>query len=174
MITAQRWGKLYTYIICSPLGDTCVHLAAYNNNLKALELILHSGANINAQVQTDDRFHDNIFVLTCSLFQCSFLQEGKCGKTILHWAAENSNLPLVTFLLKKCNPDVSLRTFSGQTALHLAWKANLSLKHESSNDLKSKSNKIVNLLLEKSSEESKISLQSLYIDSESDYTSDDE
>lgn len=130
-------------------GDTCVHLAAYNNNLKALEMILHSGANVN-------------------------VQEGRCGKTILHWAAENSNLQLVTFLLKKCNPDVSVRTFSGQTALHVAWKANLSLKHETSNDLKSKSNKIVNLLLERSGEESKISLESLYTDSESDYTSDEE
>ena len=80
----------------------------------------------------------------------------------------------MTFLLKKCTVvDVSVRTFSSQTALHCAWKANLALKNETSNAVKSKSNKIVNMLLEKSGE-SRVSLQSLYTDSESDYSSDDD
>ena len=107
------------------------------------------------------------------VFLARSIQEGKSGKTALHWAVENLNGPLVSFLLNKCNADLNVRTFSGQTPLHLAWKANLSLKNETSNALKSKSNKMVKLLLEKSGE-SKVSLESLYTDSESDFSTDDD
>jgi len=129
-------------------GDTCIHLAAYNNNLKILELLLRSGANIN-------------------------VQEGKSGKTILHWAVENLNVQLVHFLLSKCNASINERTFSGKTCVHIACKIHFSLKNDPPNALKQKVNKIIKMLLDKFGD-SKPSLDSFYIDSESDFSSDEE
>lgn len=34
------------------LGDTCLQLAAYNNDLKLLELFIRSGANLDIQVRS--------------------------------------------------------------------------------------------------------------------------
>jgi ankyrin repeat protein len=32
------------------LGETCIHLAAYNTNKNIIELLVKSGADVNAQV----------------------------------------------------------------------------------------------------------------------------
>ncbi|UXI16988.1 Integral membrane protein [Sarcoptes scabiei] len=70
-------------------GQTCLHLAAYNYDLKSLELMILSGANIDQQ-------------------------EGKSGKTILHWAIENLQVQLVYFLYKN-HANMLVQSFSGQT-----------------------------------------------------------
>ncbi|KAJ6217207.1 hypothetical protein RDWZM_008364 [Blomia tropicalis] len=129
-------------------GDTCIHLAAYNNNMKTIELLLRAGANINAQ-------------------------EGKSGKTILHWAVENLNDKLVYFLLNKCNASISIRSYSDQTAFHVAWKIQHSLRSDVTFQLyRTKLNKIVKSLLDKC-DDAKLSLETLHTDSESDFSSSD-
>lgn len=55
---------------------------------------------------------------------CSFLfilQEGKTGRTLLHFAIEENNEKLVNFLFDEC-PQISLETetYSGLTAYQLA------------------------------------------------------
>lgn len=91
-------------------GDTCLHLAAYNNDLKLLELFIRSGAHID-------------------------IQEGKSGKTILHWAIENLRVQLVGFLLKN-QANIQAETFAGKTPLHFLLKSSI-IKQNNQHDLTS-------------------------------------
>lgn len=50
LVCSVQWSDELLLPLLSTLGDTCIHLAAYNNNLKILELLLRYGANINVQV----------------------------------------------------------------------------------------------------------------------------
>lgn len=50
-----------------------------------------------------------------------FFQDGKCGKTILHYAAETRNSVLLEFLLQHRNIiDLNATTYGGLTAVQLA------------------------------------------------------
>lgn len=49
-----------------------------------------------------------------------FLQDGRSGRTILHYAVESGKLDLVQFLVQHCDADVNCQTFDGATPLRLA------------------------------------------------------
>ncbi|KAM4702597.1 nuclear factor NF-kappa-B p100 subunit [Rhinophrynus dorsalis] len=72
-----------------------VHWAVKVKNEKCLELLVKSGANVNAA-------------------------ERKSGRSPLHIAVEMDNLNMATFLVKKLKANVNSRTFGGNTPLHLA------------------------------------------------------
>ncbi|XP_027197261.2 uncharacterized protein LOC113791661 [Dermatophagoides pteronyssinus] len=135
-------------------GDTCLHLAAYNNDLKLLELFIRSGANLD-------------------------IQEGKSGKTILHWAIENLHVQLVGFLLKN-QANIMAETFAGKTPLHFLLKKSSIRQynqHDSSTSLtqsnKSKIYKIIRLSIEYCNEK-KLSLDTITNLSDDTDTSDNE
>ncbi|XP_073234456.1 nuclear factor NF-kappa-B p105 subunit-like [Porites lutea] len=76
-------------------GLTPVHLAVLSGSKDALKLLNTAGANLSAQ-------------------------DGTSGKTPLHYAVEQDNLPLAGFLILEGNCDVDASSFDGNTALHLA------------------------------------------------------
>ncbi|KAM7449939.1 Nuclear factorNF-kappa-B p105 subunit [Porites harrisoni] len=76
-------------------GLTPVHLAVLSGSKDALKLLNFAGANLSAQ-------------------------DGTSGKTPLHYAVEQDNLPLAGFLILEGNCDVDASSFDGNTALHLA------------------------------------------------------
>ncbi|XP_015915092.2 NF-kappa-B inhibitor cactus [Parasteatoda tepidariorum] len=77
-------------------GQSCVHLAAAGGFLKVMECLNNHHANI------DD-------------------QDGKTGRTALHYAIENGNYRLVELLLKKCRADPHVQNYAGKTAFCVAW-----------------------------------------------------
>ncbi|XP_046918229.2 NF-kappa-B inhibitor cactus [Dermatophagoides farinae] len=137
-------------------GDTCLHLAAYNNDLKLLELFIRSGAHID-------------------------IQEGKSGKTILHWAIENLRVQLVGFLLKN-QANIQAETFAGKTPLHFLLKSSI-IKQNNQHDLtsstsltqsnKSKIYKIIRMSIEYCNEK-KLSLDAISHVSDDTDTSENE
>lgn len=76
-------------------GQTCLHLAAENTHLPIIRLLVMSGANLNTQ-------------------------DGKSGKTVIHYAAETGNTLLLDFLLQYDTINIHSRTYSGLTAIMLA------------------------------------------------------
>lgn len=76
-------------------GQTCLHLASENTHLPIIRLLVMSGANLNTQ-------------------------DGKSGKTIIHYAAETGNTLLLDFLLQYGTINIHSRTYSGLTAIMLA------------------------------------------------------
>ena len=76
-------------------GFACVHLAASGLNFEMLLLLLKCGADIN-------------------------VRDGKCGRTVLHYAAESGNEQLLTFLLQIQKIDLNCRAYNGQTPISLA------------------------------------------------------
>ncbi|XP_054154019.1 NF-kappa-B inhibitor cactus-like [Oppia nitens] len=79
-------------------GETCLHLAAYNNNKNIIELLVNSGGlDVN-------------------------IQELKSGKTILHWSVETQNLDLIKFLINRCKADVRVRSYANYTPVQYAYK----------------------------------------------------
>ncbi|RWS08614.1 NF-kappa-B inhibitor cactus-like protein [Dinothrombium tinctorium] len=79
-------------------GETCLHLAVKCGDKRLLERLVDAGADINSQ-------------------------EGKCGKTALHWSVENRQVDLVQYLLKRCKANVNATSYTGQTPLHSALSA---------------------------------------------------
>lgn len=79
-------------------GETCIHLAAFNCNKKIISYLVQSGGDINAQ-------------------------DGKSGKSVLHWSVEMQKLDLVQFLVNRCKANVNVRSYAGHTPLHYAWMA---------------------------------------------------
>jgi ankyrin repeat protein len=77
-------------------GSTCVHLAGKSGNKRLLEYLVKCGANID-------------------------VQDGKSGKTLLHWAIAVQKVDLVHCLINKCNARVNTRSYTGETPLSLAW-----------------------------------------------------
>jgi len=79
-------------------GDTCLHVAAKASAISVVEILLSPtfGANINAQ-------------------------DGRSGRTILHYAVESNNRELLKCLLRhKEQVRIDQQTFNGYTALQLA------------------------------------------------------
>ncbi|KAK3584494.1 hypothetical protein CHS0354_006025 [Potamilus streckersoni] len=76
-------------------GVTCVHLAALNDHLDVLRILLEKGANVNAR-------------------------ESKSGRTVLHFAAETGNVRLLDLLFLCSDVDVNVETYAGTSALELA------------------------------------------------------
>ena len=77
-------------------GLSCLHLAASNNHIEIIKILLHNGAHVN-------------------------MTEEKSGRTILHEAAYNGNLELVRLLVlldRSC--DINAKTYDGFTPFDLA------------------------------------------------------
>ncbi|XP_068875590.1 nuclear factor NF-kappa-B p100 subunit isoform X2 [Aphelocoma coerulescens] len=90
-------GSASPYLLRLPNfhGLLPVHLAVKAKSLACLDLLVRTGADVNAV-------------------------ERQSGRTPLHLAVEMENLNMATHLVKKLGADVNSRTFSGNTPLHLA------------------------------------------------------
>lgn len=77
-------------------GLSCIHLAAGGGWKKVLDCLFSHNADINEQ-------------------------DGKSGRTALHYAVENENLELVHLLLTKGNANPLVRNYAGQTSCNVAW-----------------------------------------------------
>ncbi|XP_054711647.1 NF-kappa-B inhibitor cactus-like [Uloborus diversus] len=76
-------------------GQSCVHLAASGGFKKVLECLFKYRGDINEQ-------------------------DGKSGRTPLHYAIENENVELVQLLLTKCRANPYVKNYAGQTAFCIA------------------------------------------------------
>ncbi|ESO85665.1 hypothetical protein LOTGIDRAFT_84232, partial [Lottia gigantea] len=76
-------------------GLSCLHLAALGNHYDSMRLLLENRAPIN-------------------------IADGKSGRTILHYAAEQGNEDLLHFILSSPNTDINKKTYGGLTAIALA------------------------------------------------------
>ena len=79
-------------------GESCLHVAAISGHLSVLKYLLskrHIKANPN-------------------------IADGKSGRTILHYAVEARDVPLVSFLMARSDVRIDSRTFDGTTALSIA------------------------------------------------------
>ncbi|XP_041354040.1 NF-kappa-B inhibitor epsilon-like [Gigantopelta aegis] len=76
-------------------GHTCLHLAAQNLHIDVMTLLLKKGAKVNTQ-------------------------DGKSGRTILHYAAETGNRILLDFILKQRKVNINCVTYGGLTPVALA------------------------------------------------------
>ncbi|NWY50026.1 NFKB2 factor, partial [Chionis minor] len=90
-------GSAAPHLLCLPNfhGLLPVHLAVKAKSLACLDLLVRTGADMNAV-------------------------ERQGGRTPLHLAVEMENLNMATYLVKKLGADVNRRTFAGNTPLHLA------------------------------------------------------
>ena len=79
-------------------GESCLHVAAISGHLAIVEYLL-SSRHIQANPNVAD---------------------GKSGRTILHYAVEARDVPLVLFLMARSDVKIDSRTFDGTTALALA------------------------------------------------------
>ena len=57
----------------------------------------------------------SVYYISCTCFQ-----DGKSGRTILHYAAESGNLSLLSFLLRYPQLDINASTYGGLTPIMLA------------------------------------------------------
>uniref|UniRef100_A0A669QF00 Nuclear factor NF-kappa-B p105 subunit n=1 Tax=Phasianus colchicus TaxID=9054 RepID=A0A669QF00_PHACC len=76
-------------------GLSAVHMVVIANSLSCLKLLIAAGVNVNAQEQ-------------------------KSGRTALHLAVEEENIPLAGCLLLEGDADVDSTTYDGTTPLHIA------------------------------------------------------
>ncbi|KAK0164745.1 hypothetical protein PV328_003329 [Microctonus aethiopoides] len=76
-------------------GWTALQLAAEAGSLRAIDLLVKAGANVNET-------------------------ERSYGRTALHIAAEGGHVDIARYLLEKTDIDVNLRNLGGNTALHVA------------------------------------------------------
>uniref|UniRef100_A0A8C9NY66 Nuclear factor kappa B subunit 2 n=1 Tax=Serinus canaria TaxID=9135 RepID=A0A8C9NY66_SERCA len=90
-------GSAAPYLLRLPdfHGLLPVHLAVKAKSLACLDLLVRTGADVNAV-------------------------ERQSGRTPLHLAVEMENLNMATHLVKKLGADINSRTFAGNTPLHLA------------------------------------------------------
>ncbi|NXY27699.1 NFKB2 factor, partial [Pomatorhinus ruficollis] len=90
-------GSAAPYLLRLPNfhGFLPVHLAVKAKSLACLDLLVRTGADVNAV-------------------------ERQSGRTPLHLAVEMENLNMATHLVKKLGADINSRTFAGNTPLHLA------------------------------------------------------
>ncbi|XP_076454433.1 nuclear factor NF-kappa-B p105 subunit-like [Babylonia areolata] len=76
-------------------GYSPVHLATLRGSVEMLRLLVHGHADVD-------------------------VGDGKSGRTALHHAVENDDLPVAGFLLMEAKADVNARCFDGNTPLHVA------------------------------------------------------
>ncbi|XP_065593019.1 nuclear factor NF-kappa-B p105 subunit isoform X1 [Cyrtonyx montezumae] len=81
--------------LCNGEGLGAIHMVVMANSLSCLKLLIAAGVNVNAQEQ-------------------------KSGRTALHLAVEQENLPLAGCLLLEGDADVDSTTYDGTTPLHIA------------------------------------------------------
>ena len=112
-------------------GKTALHLAAYNNNVEAAQLLL---SNQQIEVNCKDNrgwtaLHwaaNRNNVEAMQLLLANQQTEVNCqdngGQTVLHWAAADNNVEAMQLLLANQQVDVNCQDNRGMTALH--WAAN--------------------------------------------------
>lgn len=76
-------------------GYSPVHMVAQTGNVDMLRTLIYAQADVN-------------------------VPDGKSGKTALHHAVDNNDLPVAGFLLTEAKTFVNARCFDGNTALHIA------------------------------------------------------
>ncbi len=119
-------------------GETCLHLALLKGHRTVIAYLIsqHVQANINAKV-TDSSYQNTIhfpventrkhhFENTTAKFRTKvlktrlFSQDGRSGRTVLHYAVESGDIEAVRFLIQRCGANVNAATFDGSTPLKLA------------------------------------------------------
>ncbi|KAK7004971.1 nuclear factor NF-kappa-B p100 subunit [Biomphalaria glabrata] len=119
-------------------GNTCAHLAVLNKSescLKILVKYLRPGqSNLDPFPELNYLNYDGyspvhlasqlgsvemLKILVFAKAQVD-LPDGKSGKTALHHAVDNDDLPVASYLLLEARTDVNARCFDGNTALHIA------------------------------------------------------
>lgn len=95
----EGYGRLPDLELRNYDGQNCVHLSTHTKHLGVLRLLKQCGADINAQ-------------------------EGKSGRTALHYAVEARDIALVKFLVLECHADTNTQTFAGLTPIQLAYNHN--------------------------------------------------
>ncbi|NXP05826.1 NFKB1 factor, partial [Thinocorus orbignyianus] len=81
--------------LCNGEGLSAIHMVVMANSMSCLKLLIAAGVNVNAQEQ-------------------------KSGRTALHLAVEQENIPLAGCLLLEGDADVDSTTYDGTTPLHIA------------------------------------------------------
>ncbi|NWV89860.1 NFKB1 factor, partial [Machaerirhynchus nigripectus] len=76
-------------------GLSAIHMVVMANSISCLKQLIAAGVNVNAQEQ-------------------------KSGRTALHLAVEQENIPLAGYLLLEGDADVDSTTYDGTTPLHIA------------------------------------------------------
>ncbi|KAG0719644.1 NF-kappa-B inhibitor cactus [Chionoecetes opilio] len=126
-------GRVPTHKIatqrCGAPCQTCIHLAAQGAHRGILQHLTWYGADINAKFTTTTTItpflhhhhhtttHHHHHALTPFL---SPHQEGKSGRTALHYAVEARDPGLVAFLTESCRVSLTLETYAGLTPYQLA------------------------------------------------------
>lgn len=87
------------------LGEMCLHVAVANGHVNLVRLLLRLGADLE-------------------------VKECLAGRTALHLAVERKCWPIITFLLKECEPCLDTKTYSGLTAYQLALYTDRQLARE--------------------------------------------
>ena len=78
-------------------------------------LLLSNSFSLSLSLSLTHSLTHSLIVLICTA------QEGKSGKSVLHWSVETQNLDLIQFLVKTCKAAVNVRSYAGHTPLHYAW-----------------------------------------------------
>lgn len=86
-------------------GEMCLHVAVINGHVNLVCLLLRLGTDLEAR-------------------------ECLAGRTALHLAVERKCWPIITFLLKECEPCLDTKTYSGLTAYQLALYTDRQLARE--------------------------------------------
>ncbi|NXL85091.1 NFKB1 factor, partial [Alectura lathami] len=81
--------------LCNAEGLSAIHMVVMANSVSCLKQLIAAGVNVNAQEQ-------------------------KSGRTALHLAVEQENIPLAGCLLLEGDADVDSTTYDGTTPLHIA------------------------------------------------------
>lgn len=86
-------------------GEMCLHIAVANGHVNLVRLLLRLGADLEAK-------------------------ECLAGRTALHLAVERKCWPIISFLMKECEPCLDTKTYSGLTAYQLALYTDRQLARE--------------------------------------------
>ena len=95
-------------------GDTALHRAADNGNIRILELLLSNGADINAK----DRNGNTPLHLASSFWPDTPGAEARTWNFMVRNARTSEPLLVVTLLLLNHGADVNAVNYEGETALH--------------------------------------------------------
>lgn len=95
------WPHVFSLIS----GEMCLHVAVANGHVNLVRLLLRLGADLEAK-------------------------ECLAGRTALHLAVERKCWPIITFLMKECEPCLDTKTYSGLTVYQLALYTDRQLARE--------------------------------------------